>query len=55
LASRAGATGPPEDIFAELEGELREEPVGSYLYQVHLHHELEFNFYDSSRQATMYI
>jgi hypothetical protein len=34
---------------------LGEELVGSYLYQVHLHHELEFHDYDRSCQATMYI
>jgi hypothetical protein len=31
------------------------EVVGSYLYQVHLHHELEFHDYDRTCQATMYI
>ena len=35
--------------------ELGEEFVGSYQYQVHLHHELEFHDYDRSRQATMHI
>ena len=35
--------------------ELGEELVGSYLYQVHLHHELEFNVSDRSCQATIYI
>jgi hypothetical protein len=35
--------------------DLGEELVGSYLYQVHLHHELEFHDYDRSCQATMYI
>ena len=34
---------------------LGEELVGSYLYQVHLYHELEFHDYDRSYQATMYI
>jgi hypothetical protein len=34
---------------------LGEELVGSYLYQVHLHHELEFHDYDRSHQATVYI
>ena len=32
---------------------LGEELVGSYLYQVHLHHELEFHDYDRPCQATM--
>lgn len=31
------------------------ELLGSYLYQVHLHHELEFHDYDRSCQATMNI
>jgi hypothetical protein len=35
--------------------ELGEELVGSCLYQVHLHHELEFNVSDRSCQATMHI
>ena len=35
--------------------ELGEEIIASYLYQVHLHHELEFHDYDRSCQATMYI
>ena len=35
--------------------ELGEELVGSYLHQVHLHHELEFNVSDRSCQATMHI
>jgi hypothetical protein len=38
-----------------LVNELGEELVGSYLYQVHLHHELEFHDYDRSCQATMHI
>jgi hypothetical protein len=35
--------------------ELREELVDSYLYQVHLGHELEPNDYDRSFETTMYI
>jgi hypothetical protein len=50
-----GCTGLPVPFACSETNELREELVGSDLYQVHLHHEFEFNYYDRSCQTTMYV
>jgi hypothetical protein len=53
--SWAVRTGLPVPFACSDTNELREELVGSDLYQVHLHHKLEFKDYDRSCQTTMYI
>jgi hypothetical protein len=51
VAVRAGLQMP---FVCNERNEFGEELVGSYLYQVHLHHEPEFHDYDRPCQATMH-
>jgi hypothetical protein len=52
IAVRAGLLVP---FVCSETNELGEELVGSYRYQVHLHHELKFHDYERSCQAMMLI